>query len=199
MLDSVLTSNKTHTSPWVPAALSSINSTFVGFQTEEGFERKTASGQIGIIFECYIVIDVGMKWRARSGIIFPWYTVFLPILISLMKCGSTSIVLLCLKSTIYPQRKNPSQTWALKIWSVFYNTTGCTIERYTQRNGKEFRCLYFYCCPPSQLRGLEPFLRAEAQKGAIELCDTATFYLCWFQIQLWADETCGLWKLRLYI
>lgn len=73
----------------------------------------------------------------------------------------------------YPLRENLSQTWALSIWEVFYGIIGYMTKRYTQSRGKDFRCLCCYWSPHLRLGGLEPLLRVDVQKIAIELCATA--------------------------
>ena len=122
------------------------------------------------------------------------YLIRIPI--KLMKCGN--ILVPFWKSTSYLQKRNPSQIWVLKIQDASYNTTGHTIKRYMQQSGKEFKCRYCYCCLLSQIRDLEPFLRVDVRKEVIELYNTATLKLCWFQIQFRADETRGFWRLHLY-
>lgn len=62
MIDSMSISTMTHIRPWVPAVFKFTNSISTKFWTEEVFKKRTASRQIGIIFKCYIMINMAKIW-----------------------------------------------------------------------------------------------------------------------------------------
>lgn len=99
IIDSMSISTMTHhihiIRPWVPTVFKFTNSISTEFWTEEVFKKRTVSRQIGIIFKCYIVINMAQIWIKQLetlSLSYVFFSSLIPRLIRLITYDSTYVI-----------------------------------------------------------------------------------------------------------